>query len=127
MLVGSSIRRVVNVASDLGMFDDVQDFVEDDQFPYISADELVIILTGSQGENRAALAKIAKQEHRHRQELKEARKEHTLNYWNLVPLPELRPDETPVQTIIPLWEAGFMAIEEVEEEPALAGSGIGFS
>ena len=70
---------------------------------------------------------IAKQEHRHRQELKEARKEHTLNYWNLVPLPELRPDETPVQTIIPLWEAGFMAIEEVEEEPALAGSGIGFS
>ncbi|MEO0909467.1 MAG: ribonuclease J, partial [Pseudomonadota bacterium] len=43
MLVGSSIRRVVNVASDLGMFDDVQDFVEDDQFSYISADELVII------------------------------------------------------------------------------------
>ena len=64
MLVGSSIRRVVNVASNLGMFDDVQEFVEDDQFPYIRADELVIILTGSQGENRAALAKIAKQEHR---------------------------------------------------------------
>ena len=70
---------------------------------------------------------IAKQEHRHRQELKEARKEHTLNYWNLVPLPALRPDETPVQTIIPLWEAGFMTMEETEEEPALAGSGVGFS
>ena len=52
---------------------------------------------------------IAEQERRHRQELKEARLEHTLNYWNLVPLPDLRPNETPVQTIIPLWEAGFMA------------------
>jgi len=52
---------------------------------------------------------IAQQERRHRKELKEARREHTLNYWNLVPLPDLRPDETPVQTIIPLWEAGFMA------------------
>ena len=52
---------------------------------------------------------IAQQERRHWQELKEARREHTLNYWNLIPLPDLRPDETPVQTIIPLWEAGFMA------------------
>ena len=70
---------------------------------------------------------IAKQERRHRQELKEARREHTLNYWNLMPLPELMPDETEVQTIIPLWEAGFMMMEEAEEEPALAGSGLGFS
>jgi len=65
MLVGSSIRRVVEVASDLHMFDDIQDFVEDIDFQYIDRDQLVIILTGSQGENRAALAKIARQEHRY--------------------------------------------------------------
>jgi len=56
MLVGSSIRRVVEVASDLNMFDDIPDFVEDIDFQYIDRNQLVIILTGSQGENRAALA-----------------------------------------------------------------------
>ena len=65
MLVGSSIRRVVEVASDLNMFDDIHDFVEDMDFQHIERSKLVIILTGSQGENRAALAKIARQEHRY--------------------------------------------------------------
>lgn len=65
MLVGSSIRRVVEVASDIGMFDDIAEFVEDDEFQHIPAKELVIILTGSQGESRAALAKIAREEHRY--------------------------------------------------------------
>ena len=65
MLLGSSIRRVVEVASDLNMFDDIQEFVEDDQFQHINANGLVIILTGSQGESRAALAKIAREEHRY--------------------------------------------------------------
>jgi len=65
MLMGSSIRRVVNVASDLGMLDDIHDFVEEDMFSSIPANELVIILTGSQGEPRAALAKIANGEQRY--------------------------------------------------------------
>ncbi|WP_415411082.1 hypothetical protein ACLM45_05780 [Synechococcus sp. A10-1-5-9] len=51
---------------------------------------------------------IAQQERRHRKELKEARRKHTFNFWNFAPLPELKPDKTEVQTIIPLWEAGFM-------------------
>jgi len=63
--MGSSIRRVVNVASDLGMLDDIHDFVEEDMFSSIPANELVIILTGSQGEPRAALAKIANGEQRY--------------------------------------------------------------
>ncbi|MEM9277821.1 MAG: ribonuclease J [Pseudomonadota bacterium] len=65
MLLGSSIRRVVEVSSGLGMFDDIHDFVEDEEFKSIPANELVIILTGSQGESRAALAKIAFCEHRY--------------------------------------------------------------
>ncbi len=64
MLLGSSIHRVVNVATDIGMFDDIADFVEEDEFQTVDRKNLVIILTGSQGESRAALAKIARQEHR---------------------------------------------------------------
>ncbi len=64
MLLGSSIRRVVEVATGLGYFDDIAEFVEEDDFGSIDRKKLVIILTGSQGENRAALAKIARQEHR---------------------------------------------------------------
>lgn len=65
MLVGSSIRRVVEVATDLNMFDDIAEFVEDIDFQHIDRNQLVIILTGSQGEDRAALAKIGRQEHRY--------------------------------------------------------------
>ena len=65
MLLGSSIRRVVDVATGIGMFDDIAEFVEDEEFQHIPAKELVIILTGSQGESRAALAKIAREEHRY--------------------------------------------------------------
>ncbi len=64
MLLGASIRRVVDVATDLGMFSDIQEFVEEDEYKSVDRDKLVIILTGSQGESRAAMAKIARQEHR---------------------------------------------------------------
>ncbi|MCP4071957.1 MAG: ribonuclease J [Hyphomicrobiales bacterium] len=64
MLMGSSIRRVVEVSSDLGYFDDIDEFVDERDFDTVDRANLVIILTGSQGEPRAAMAKIAKQEHR---------------------------------------------------------------
>ena len=64
MLMGSSIRRVVEVSSELGYFDDIDDFVDERDFDSVDRDNLVIILTGSQGEPRAAMAKIAHQEHR---------------------------------------------------------------
>ena len=64
MLIGSSIRRVVEVATELSYFDDIAEFVEEDDYSAINRNELVIVLTGSQGESRAALAKIAREEHR---------------------------------------------------------------
>ncbi len=64
MLMGSSIRRVVEVSSELGYFDDIEDFVDEREFDTVDRANLVIILTGSQGEPRAAMAKIAKGEHR---------------------------------------------------------------
>jgi ribonuclease J len=64
LLMGSSIRRVVEVSSELGYFDDIDDFVDERDFETVDRANLVIILTGSQGEPRAAMAKIAHQEHR---------------------------------------------------------------
>lgn len=64
MLMGSSIRRVVEVSSQLGYFDDIDDFLDEREFDTVDRANLVIILTGSQGEPRAAMAKIARHEHR---------------------------------------------------------------
>lgn len=64
LLLGSSLKRVVNVASDLGMMDDLKPFIAEDEYGYIPRDKVVVILTGSQGEPRAALAKLARDEMR---------------------------------------------------------------
>ncbi|MEX3009323.1 ribonuclease J [Hoeflea sp. TYP-13] len=64
LLLGSSIKRVVDVATDLGIMEGLPPFIDEDEFGYIQRDKIVIILTGSQGENRAALAKLARDEMR---------------------------------------------------------------
>ena len=65
LLLGSSIRRVVDVATDVGLMDGVGPFIAEDEYGFIPRDKIVIILTGSQGEPRAALAKLARDEMRH--------------------------------------------------------------
>jgi ribonuclease J len=65
LLLGSSIKRVVDVATDLGIMEGLPPFIAEDEFGYIPRDKVVVILTGSQGEPRAALAKIARDEMRH--------------------------------------------------------------
>ncbi|MCY6380468.1 ribonuclease J [Hoeflea prorocentri] len=64
LLLGSSIKRVVDVATGLGYMDGLPPFVDEDEFDLIQRDKIVIILTGSQGESRAALAKMARDEMR---------------------------------------------------------------
>jgi len=64
LLLGSSIKRVVNVATDLGMMDGIPEFLAEDEYGYIPRDKVVVILTGSQGEPRAALAKLSRDEMR---------------------------------------------------------------
>jgi ribonuclease J len=64
LLLGSSMRRVTNVADDLGMLDGIEPFIAEDEFGYLPRENAVVILTGSQGESRAALAKIARDEMR---------------------------------------------------------------
>ncbi|MBK5567332.1 ribonuclease J [Ensifer sp. SSB1] len=64
LLLGSSMRRVVAVARDLGLMEGIKPFLAEDEFGYVPRDKVVVILTGSQGEPRAALAKIARDEMR---------------------------------------------------------------
>lgn len=64
LLLGSSMKRVVDVARDLGLMEGLKPFLAEDEFGYIPRDKVVVILTGSQGEPRAALAKIARDEMR---------------------------------------------------------------
>ncbi|MCP8895574.1 ribonuclease J [Shinella daejeonensis] len=64
LLLGSSMKRVTAVARDIGLMEGIKPFIAEDEFSYTPRDKIVVILTGSQGEPRAALAKIARDEMR---------------------------------------------------------------
>ncbi len=64
LLLGSSLKRVVDVARDVGLMEGVKPFIAEDEYGYIPRDKVVVILTGSQGEPRAALAKLSRDEMR---------------------------------------------------------------
>ncbi len=65
LLLGSSQKRVVDVSRDIGIMEGLKPFIAEDEYGYIPRDKVVIILTGSQGEPRAALAKLSRDEMRH--------------------------------------------------------------
>ncbi|MDB5553247.1 MAG: fold metallo-hydrolase [Rhizobium sp.] len=64
LLLGTSMRRTTQVAGDLGLMEGIKPFVAEDEFGFLPREKSVVILTGSQGEARAALAKIARDEMR---------------------------------------------------------------
>lgn len=64
LLLGRSMKRVVDVATELGYMEGVPPFLSEDEYGYIPRDKVVVILTGSQGEPRAALAKLSRDEMR---------------------------------------------------------------
>ena len=64
LLVGRSIKRSVSVAEELGYLEGIDPFLNEEDYPYIPRDKIVMVLTGSQGEQRAALAKLSRDEMR---------------------------------------------------------------
>ncbi|MBI0167013.1 ribonuclease J [Bartonella sp. M0280] len=64
LLVGRSIKRSVIVAEELGYLEGIDPFLNEEDYPYIPRDKIVMVLTGSQGEQRAALAKLSRDEMR---------------------------------------------------------------
>ena len=63
VLVGRAMERVVDVAREVGYLDGVPEFRGPDAYGYFPRDKVVALLTGSQGEPRAAMARIAEDEH----------------------------------------------------------------
>src|SRR6185437_3453757 len=63
VLVGRAMERVVQVARETGHLDGVQPFRGMDIYGHLPPDKVVALCTGSQGEPRAALARIAADEH----------------------------------------------------------------
>lgn len=63
ILVGRAMDRVADVATELGMLDGLSTFRSADRYKSLARDRCVLLLTGSQGEQRAALARVAEGEH----------------------------------------------------------------
>jgi ribonuclease J len=63
VLVGRAMERVAQVARETGYLDGVQDFRSVESYGYLPPDKVLALCTGSQGEPRAALARIAADEH----------------------------------------------------------------
>jgi ribonuclease J len=63
VVVGRAMERIVQVARETGYFDGVQKFRGQDVYGHLPPDKVVALCTGSQGEPRAALARIAEDQH----------------------------------------------------------------
>jgi len=65
VLSGRGMHRIVNAAKSVGLLRGLPDFVDEENAGYLPAEKTLILCTGSQGEYRAALSKIARDEHQH--------------------------------------------------------------
>jgi ribonuclease J len=63
VLAGRAMHRVIEAARESGLWPDGFEFRTEDEFGYLPNDKVVLLCTGSQGEPRAALARIAEDEH----------------------------------------------------------------
>jgi ribonuclease J len=64
-LIGRSLWRIDKAARENGYLADVPRFLTEDEAGYVPADRILLICTGSQGEPRAALNRIAREDHPH--------------------------------------------------------------
>ena len=65
VIIGRAIHRSVDVARELGYLDGFPEFLDQDAYASLPRNKVVALLTGSQGEPRAALARIASADHRY--------------------------------------------------------------
>jgi ribonuclease J len=63
VLVGRAMERVAQVARETGYLDGIRDFRSVDVYGHLPPDKVVALCTGSQGEPRAALSRIAVDDH----------------------------------------------------------------
>jgi ribonuclease J len=63
ILAGRALDRVVGIAKETGYIPQDYSFLSDEDYQHLPAKECVVLATGSQGEGRAALARIAEGSH----------------------------------------------------------------
>ena len=63
VVVGRSLDRVIEVGRECGYLDGIRPFLGPQSFSDLPRDRVVVIATGSQGEQRAAMARIGNREH----------------------------------------------------------------
>lgn len=63
VLVGRAMDQISQVARECGLLDGIPPFLSPENYPHLPRDKVVVILTGSQGESRAALARVAYRDH----------------------------------------------------------------
>lgn len=61
--VGRAMDRVIGVATELGYLEGLPEFKPPQAYGYLARDKVVALLTGSQGEPRAAMARVAADQH----------------------------------------------------------------
>ena len=64
VIVGRAMRRVIEVSAELGLLHGLPPFLDEDAYDHLPRHKVVLLLTGSQGEPRAALARVAADDHR---------------------------------------------------------------
>jgi ribonuclease J len=62
-LVGRSLWRIEHAARETGYFAGLPPFLTDEEASYLPRDKVLLVCTGSQGEPRSALARIAEDDH----------------------------------------------------------------
>jgi ribonuclease J len=65
VLFGRSLHRNVQVAKECGYLQDLPPFLDMDIYAQLPRNNIVAIMTGSQGEERSALARVARKDHPH--------------------------------------------------------------
>lgn len=63
VVAGRALHRVIGVAIEAGYLPQGFRYLDQDQFSYLQRSDVVLLCTGSQGEPRAALARIAEEQH----------------------------------------------------------------
>lgn len=65
VLVGRSLHRMTEAAKRAGYLQDIPSFLSEKDAGYLPRENVLLLCTGSQGEPRGAMARIARDEHQH--------------------------------------------------------------
>ncbi|WP_423067933.1 ribonuclease J [Devosia sp. CN2-171] len=63
VMSGRAMHRISGIARELGMLEGIDPFLDQNEYKTLARKDVVLLCTGSQGEARAAIARIAREEH----------------------------------------------------------------